>query len=1581
MLSPSCLICPSLSTSWLTAIRPRKTLALASACAVFAALLCGAAPAAPAQTAHFAGVQTTLANGFSDPAATAVDSSGNVYVADMLNHAVKEILAVNGSIPVSPTIRTLGSGFIYPITVAVDGKGNVYVGDQGNGTINQMLAVNGSIPDSPSIVTLTTIANPQAVAVDAGGNVYVSGGCNGQAQPGLQCGFVEELLTVNGAVSANSGAIGLPVSPSGPGGVAVDGSGNVYVADTGNNQVDEVIAVNGGVTINSATKVLTTFTGPTGPGGVAVDGSGNVFISDAGTNQLYELRTVSGVTSSVPLTLGTGFNLPAGLAVDGKGNVYLADVFNNRVVTISLSTVNLGSVNVGVITSSVPLIFNFDTAGTLGSIAVFTQGATGQNFVDTGAGSCSGNIAYTAGQSCTVSVDFTPTFPGTSLGAVALRDTNGKVIAAAPVQSTGIAPQINFLPGTQSTVIHDFTPGNSPASVAADGAGNIYVADADNGIIWKEVPGAGGYTKQGPIGSGFKSAFGVAVDLIGNIYVADSWGNAVYKETPSFSGYSQSLISNVSVPTEVAVDATGNVYISSTQNNLLLKEIPTANGYIQTTVPTNGLNQSDGVAVDAGGNVYISDTYNGRVLKEMPVGAGYVQSVVASGLGQPQQLAVDGNGAVYIADATNNVVLKETPNSSGYVQTTLANAAVNGLSQPDGVAVDAAGNVYIAGNYTVFKEDFIDPPSLAFTSTSDGTTTVSSSQTLTVGNVGNLALNFPILSATNNPSTTGSFTINQSGSSSCPVLTPNSFMPATLAAGAFCQFVMNFVPPGLGSYNGSLGLTDDSLNAVAPGYASQVVSLSGAQVSPTFTVRPSIVSGGLSQGASLTSTITITPQAGYNVNATLSVSGLPSGVTASFSPNPTNSSSVLTLTASATATPGDCFPTLIGTAGTQTASVPMEFDILAVPPGFTLSSSPANIAVLPGSSPTSTISIATRGGFSDSVNLVASSLPSGLTASFSPSATTSDSVLTLTVSNSLAPGFYPVIITGTSGTLSATTVVGVTVQSTPTITWPTPSPIVYGTALSATQLNASSTVAGTFTYAPLAGTVLNAGPQTLSVTFTPTDTLHYTTATATVTQTVNQASASITWPTPTAITYGTALSAAQLNATSSVPGTFAYSPAAGTLLSAGSQTLTATFTPTDTVNYASVATAVSVIVKQVAPSVIWATPASITYGATLGAAQLNATANVPGTFVYSPAAGTIPPAGTDQLTVTFTPTDTTNYTTVTATVTVSVNKTTPQVTWATPAPISYGTALGAAQLNASSTVPGTFSYAPAAGTVLAAGTSTVTVTFTPTDTADYTSATATVTLTVNKVMPTVTWVTPAPIVFGTPLTATQLNATSTVAGTFSYSPSAGTLLNAGQQTLSITFMPTDTTDYAPASATVTLTVTPATPTITWPTPTPINSGTALSATQLNATANLPGTFVYSPAAGTIPAVGTDTLTVTFTAASANYTTTTASVLLTVLNPGFTLSAAPSSLTVGKNGSGTSTISVAGFGGFSGSVHLTASGVPAGVTATFGTNPATAGSALTLKATAKAIPGTSTVTITGTSGGLTSYTTVTLTITR
>ncbi len=411
---------------------------------------------------------------------------------------------------------------------------------------------------------------------------------------------------------------------------------------------------------------------------------------------------------------------------------------------------------------------------------------------------------------------------------------------------------------------------------------------------------------------------------------------------------------------------------------------------------------------------------------------------------------------------------------------------------------------------------------------------------------------------------------------------------------------------------------------------------------------------------------------------------------------------------------------------------------------------------------------------------------------------------------------------------------------------------------------------------------------------------------------VDKLLSTITWATPSAISYGTPLGSSQLNATAtcngvdiSAAGTFVYVPAAGTVLNVGSRPLSVTFTPggTDSAICYSATGATTLVVTQVTPTITWATPAAIAYGTTLGGAQLNATATfdgktVNGSFVYTPASGAILSAGTQTLSVVFTPLDASTYTSASGSTTLVVNQATPKITWTKPAAITYGTALSGTQLDATASVPGTFVYTPPLGTVLGGGTQTLSVTFMPTDTTDYVQATAATTITVNKTASTVTWATPAAISYGTPLGSGQLNATATcngvdisAAGTFVYSQVAGTVLAGGSHPISVAFTPgaADSVNCTGATASVTLIVTQVTPTITWATPAAITYGTTLGGAQLNATATfngktVNGNFVYTPAPGTVLSVGTKTLSVVFTPVNTStYTTASDSVTL-VVNP-------------------------------------------------------------------------------------------------
>jgi hypothetical protein len=153
------------------------------------------------------------------------------------------------------------------------------------------------------------------------------------------------------------------------------------------------------------------------------------------------------------------------------------------------------------------------------------------------------------------------------------------------------------------------------------------------------------------------------------------------------------------------------------------------------------------------------------------------------------------------------------------------------------------------------------------------------------------------------------------------------------------------------------------------------------------------------------------------------------------------------------------------------------------------------------------------------------------------------------------------------------------------------------------------------------------------------------------------------------------------------------------------------------------------------PTIIhWNNPSDIIYGARLSSNQLNATADIPGKFIYAPQATVLLNAGTGiQLKVTFIPNDTSVYYPVTKTVTINVKKAKPAIIWNRPANIKYGTLLSSTQLNARANLPGMFVYDPPAGTQLDSGSAQVlNATFTPTDTANYDTISKSVMINVAK---------------------------------------------------------------------------------------------------------------------------------------------------------------------------------------------------------------------------------------------------------
>jgi len=267
--------------------------------------------------------------------------------------------------------------------------------------------------------------------------------------------------------------------------------------------------------------------------------------------------------------------------------------------------------------------------------------------------------------------------------------------------------------------------------------------------------------------------------------------------------------------------------------------------------------------------------------------------------------------------------------------------------------------------------------------------------------------------------------------------------PAIYAIGKGSSYNSDFHDITSGNNNNGKG---KSYNAVtgydlvtgwgSPNGQNLINALAGSST-PSFTLSDSPSSLTITQGgAGGTSTITVTDLGGFSGSVTLAASGVPSGVTAVFSPNPTSATSTLTLTASASATTGTATVTITGTSGSLMATTTLTLTVnAAASPNFTIGASPSSLTVKQGANGTSTITITSQNSFSSATTLTATGLPSGVTAAFStnpvtpPANGSATSTLTLTASATATVGTATVTVTGTSGSLSHSTTIALTVSS------------------------------------------------------------------------------------------------------------------------------------------------------------------------------------------------------------------------------------------------------------------------------------------------------------------------------------------------------------------------------------------------------------------------------------------------------------------------------------------------------------------------------------------------------------------------
>lgn len=770
------------------------------------------------------------------PQFSVVDAAGDVFTSDTANNRVQEVPATSGtqfgiamtagdvytiagsSAGTSGSSGTGGPGtgaYLYePMGLALDSIGDLYIADHENERVLELAATNhsqwnttmtagdlytvagttgvsGSGGDSGP-ATSAELSGPVGVALDASNNLYVADQDNNRVQIvaaatcstsctfGLPSTTAGAIYTLLGSATGGSGSSGDGGAASSallhtPSGIAIDGAGNLYVADSGNDRIQEVAATTGtdwgqpmtagdvytvaGVTGSAgyvgdggpATEALLSY-----PTGVTLDGSGDLYVADRGNDRIQEVVASAGsqwgqsmsandVYTVVGVTGNEGFSgdgglasqaelsQPDGVAVDTGGNVFVTDTGNNRVREAVAVAPGIGASTIG------------DLVTVAGNGSTGTNGVTGQateaelDYPHNAVTDSSGNVYFSNQNSNTVyelaAVDHTQW--GTTMTAGDVYLIAGQVSGSSGSGGDNGAATSAYL--------------SAPAGLALDSLGDLYIADGGNnrvqeiaatnhtqwGIamtandIYTVAGSPGGSSGASGNGTPASSSYlddplGVSVDGSGNLYVADSYNDRVV-EIPAASG------------TDWSIPMTANdLYVVAGQT-----------GHSGTTGDGNPatasyLNTPYAIEPDSSGDLYIADSSNNRVQEvAASTGTQWGQSMVADDVytvaGSPtgnsgittspepgtqalfsfvSDLKVDAQGDVFICDQGNSRIEELAAAegaqfgqqmSAGSVYTIAGSArGANGyagdggpatsalLQAPPGIAVDPAGDVFIA---------------------------------------------------------------------------------------------------------------------------------------------------------------------------------------------------------------------------------------------------------------------------------------------------------------------------------------------------------------------------------------------------------------------------------------------------------------------------------------------------------------------------------------------------------------------------------------------------------------------------------------------------------------------------------------------------------------------------------------------------------------------------------------------------------------------------------------------------------------------------------------------------------------------
>jgi sugar lactone lactonase YvrE len=922
------------------------------------------------------GSQATSAD-MNSPASAVIDITGNLYIADTYNNVVRKVAAGTGVITTfagNGTAGYTGDGgaatsaqLSSPWGLAVDGAGNLYIADTGNNRIRKVAAGTGIISTYAGNGTLTYsgdngpaisagISYFEGIALDASGNLYIAeSGSEHIRKVAASTGTITTVAGNGQYGYTGDGGAATSAKLGSPTGVAIDIAGNLYIADSNNNVVRKV-AVGTGIITTVAGNGTAGYIGDGGPAtgaklyrpfGVAVDGVGNLYIADSYNLVIRKLTTSDGTITTVagdgnaPTCFSLGGDggpatsaalcLPLSVSVDSTGNLYIADTSRNR---IRLATV----------------VNPAPTAATAAPTFTVSGGTYSGPQIVTITDSTPGAAIY-------LTMDGTSPFtfsPG----------YRGPVNVTGGVKISAIAVAPGYLTSTPSTATYTITSGandvittvagdgvhgfsgvsgpatsaefGTPQGTALDSAGNLYFSDTDNHVVWmlsaqtgnlSVVAGNGtpGYSGDGgPAGSAqLNYPLGIALDNAGNLYVADSANNVVRKIAAS-TGLITTAVGNgqtgsagnkgdggpataarLYTPSSVGLDSNGNLYIADTNHNAV-RRVSASTGIITTVAGTGSYGsggdggpatsatvyQPNAVALDSAGNLYIATPSFGRIRK-VTAGNGVITTVAGNGnlYGNsgdggaainaeiyPQALAVDGAGNLYLSSSP----FIRKVDATGLITTVVGSgygsyggdggpATVAEISGPHGISFDAAGNLYIAdsANPRIRKVSFMMAATPVF---SVAAGSYSSSQTLMISDSTQSATIYYTTDGTT-PTTNSTVYAGPITVSSSETIKAIAATGYTISGVATASYVINLpvtaaptFSPAAGTYSSTQTVTISDATAGAIIYytlngstptASSSVYAGPITVSSTETIKAIATASGYETSTPTTATYTI----------------------------------------------------------------------------------------------------------------------------------------------------------------------------------------------------------------------------------------------------------------------------------------------------------------------------------------------------------------------------------------------------------------------------------------------------------------------------------------------------------------------------------------------------------------------------------------------------------------------------------------------------------------------------------------------------------------------------------------------------